>query len=490
MLYIDTLHSFFFFLGTSGGDLFKRVLEFPIFLIVTYMVFSEWLHTGKKEYKLLVFSFGLLSIQRFVTIMISAPQVFKVTPIEPSLIVSIFKGSTEIIALFFVAAAFAYPAIVQRSRYVIAFLKKKVFEIAFFCLLFSLMLMALHIYHEPYEPAEATDLLQVGSSATQICILLYFGWLLTFGSDKKIPYQYSVVSAFFVYAVSPALKLANIILYDGTNASIKVAAHPFPLLAVLLLTRVVYLKLVDKAFLKDKLKESHERYLREKEVSRLKDEFVSVVSHELRTPLTSMKLYISLLLNGKLGKIKPKQKNALKIINDENIRLNSLINNILDLSKLEAGKAELEKKPVNIHKIVSNELYLNMARDKGINVDINVPKNIIFEVDENKFTQVYVNLFNNAVKFTQRGGKITISAEDLQYSWKFEVADNGAGVPKEKIPHLFDKFYQADEFMTRKQGGTGLGLAIVKHIVNLHKGKITVDSEVGKGTKFTVDIPK
>ncbi|MBI5398727.1 HAMP domain-containing histidine kinase [Candidatus Woesearchaeota archaeon] len=487
MSYNDTLHSFFFFLGTPAGDLFKRAIELLVFVIIAYMVASEWRHTKKKEYKFLVFAFGLLALQRLIIILLSSPQVFGVAAGVPRLSVSLFKGSTEIVAVFFVAAAFATPAILQRSRHLMPFLKQRVLALGLVSLALSLTLF---FVRDAFKPADYTSILQTGSSVSQIVILSYFAYLIYFGVPKRIPYHANIMLAFVVFATTPFLKLLNILLYDGTNVSLQVASHPFPILAVLLFTRVVYLKLVDKAFLKEELLASQKRYLHEKEVGRLKDEFVSVVSHELRTPLTSMKLYTALLLQGKLGTLPPKQKKALSVVNTENERLNKLINNILDLSKLEAGKIEITRTAVNIYTLVTNPLYLSTAKDKGIFVKIDVPKDFVVLVDEEKFAQIFINLFNNSIKFTPPKGSISISAFKKGMLWKLIIADTGGGVTPDKIPFLFDKFYQADDFMTRKQGGTGLGLAIVKHLVTLHGGRITVDSEVGKGATFTIELPQ
>lgn len=486
MSYIDVIHGFFFFLGTPAGDVFKRSIELLVFFIITYMVASEWRHTKKKEYKFLVFAFSLLSLQRVITILIYAPRVFGVAVGIPRLGVSFFKGSTEIIAVFFLAAAFATPAILQRQRYVVPFLRQRVVGLSIASLVASLIVF---FVKDHFTLADSVDLLQIGSSMTQIIVLWYFAYFVYLGVEKKIPYRANSMLGLLVFSITPLFKLSNIVFYDGGNASLLVASHPFPILAVLLFTRVVYLKLVDKALLKHELRKSQKKYLHEKEVGRLKDEFVSVVSHELRTPLTSMKLYASLLLDGKIGILKPKQKQALTVINQENERLNKLINNILDLSKLEAGKIELTRTAVNIHKIVTNPLYLSIAKEKGILVKTDVPKDLIVLVDEEKCMQIFINLFHNAVKFTPPQGTISISASKEGQLWRFIMADTGSGVSADKMQHLFDKFYQADDFMTRAQGGTGLGLAIVKHLVHLHGGKISVQSEVGKGTMFVVEMP-
>ncbi|HII72154.1 TPA: HAMP domain-containing histidine kinase, partial [Candidatus Woesearchaeota archaeon] len=177
-------------------------------------------------------------------------------------------------------------------------------------------------------------------------------------------------------------------------------------------------------------------------------------------------------------------------VDQETNRLSKLISDILDLSRFEANKMKLELLTFDLHEIVANKLYLNMAKDKKIKVMVNVPRKFMVLADRDKIQQVFVNLFTNSLKFTPEGGTITVSAAMHVADWELSISDTGKGVHKDMIPKLFNKFYQADDIMTRGQGGMGLGLAIVKSIVELHKGKVTVESEEGKGTKMTIRLPR
>jgi len=235
--------------------------------------------------------------------------------------------------------------------------------------------------------------------------------------------------------------------------------------------------------------ETEEKYKIEKKLSDMKDEFVSVVSHELRTPLTSVKLYLSLLENGKFGELNEKQREALDIVESESDRLSRLIGDILSLSKLESGKEGLRLDVFDMNDL-KNPLYYAAAEEKDISVSFYMPSRFIVKADKAMITQVFVNLISNAIKFTDKGGSVTVSCEDLGREWSLSVADTGKGIAKKEIPKLFDKFYQVEEHMTRTKGGTGLGLSIVKKIVDMHNGRINVDSEIGKGSRFTVYIPK
>jgi signal transduction histidine kinase len=279
-------------------------------------------------------------------------------------------------------------------------------------------------------------------------------------------------------------------MYNNNNARLEVALQPFPFLSIMLFTQVVYLKLVDKATLKQQLAESEKKYLAEKEVSKLKDEFVSVVSHELRTPLTSMNLYTSLLLSGKFGKPNKGQKEALAVIKNETSHLSNLINDILTLSRFEAKHEKLNPTDYDLTELIKESSYYNLADEKYIKIVRKIPPVFLVRVDIDKFKQVFINLLSNAIKFTPAGGKITISLTELETKWSMSIADTGIGIRNEDIGKLFDKFYQGESYMTKTEKGTGLGLAIAKNIVELHHGEINVSSELGKGSVFSVIIPK
>ena len=228
-----------------------------------------------------------------------------------------------------------------------------------------------------------------------------------------------------------------------------------------------------------------------KEIENMKTEFVSIVSHELRTPLTSIRGYIELLEHGKLGQMDEQQQKAVGIISTETKRLTLLVNDILDLSKLEAGKIHLVLEAIHLEECIDHSPALHMIKDKEIEfkkiTPVEMPK---IYVDKNKMTQVLTNLLSNAAKFTPKGGKITVRIADRKDSFMVSVSDTGIGIAKKHIPHLFDKFYQVETHLRRQQGGTGLGLPIVKEIVSLHGGLLTVASKPKKGTTFSFTISK
>jgi PAS domain S-box-containing protein len=232
---------------------------------------------------------------------------------------------------------------------------------------------------------------------------------------------------------------------------------------------------------------------REKKIDKMKSDFVSNVSHELRTPLTSIKSAVDLVLSGAEGPLTEPEKGMLTIVKNNSARLIKLINELLDLSKLESGKMEMNLKATKIEQIIkaTMEETSPLMVNKHINMQMQAEMGLedVF-VDENKIKQVLVNLIGNALKFSTEGGRITIGAADKGNELHISVADTGIGISKENFDRVFEKFVQVDSSTTRAAGGTGLGLAIAKSIVEAHKGRIWLESAVGKGTTFFFSLPK
>ena len=278
----------------------------------------------------------------------------------------------------------------------------------------------------------------------------------------------------------------NFLAYGGYNAALNILAHPFPFIAVAQFTRVIFLRIADKANVMNKLNITEQKYMKAQEVCQLKDEFVSIVSHELKTPLTSINLYAAMLEKGTLGESTPKQKEAYATIKEECERLSGLIQDILDMSKLESKKAKLRREKVDLNALVEACLLRHLAEKKSITLSNLVLPGTIVNVDKDKIKQVLINLESNAIKYSDEGANVTISYTTVGSGWEMRVTDTAWGIPAAKIPKLLEKFYQVEDHLTRKAGGTGLGLAIVKQIVTMHGGKIKVESQVGKGSTFVI----
>jgi signal transduction histidine kinase len=231
-----------------------------------------------------------------------------------------------------------------------------------------------------------------------------------------------------------------------------------------------------------------------KDVDRLKSEFLTSMSHELRTPLNSIIGFADVLLQGIDGELNEMALNDIRLIYNSGQHLLALINDILDLSKIEAGKMELVRQPLNVADAIKEVLAASTAllKKKPVEVIVEVEESLPpIYADKLRFNQVLLNLVSNSAKFTDEGS-ITLEAEIYDRDpdkMLISVSDTGIGIPPDKIDAVFDRFRQADSSTTRQYGGTGLGLAICEQLVEMHGGKIWITSEAGVGSTFHFTIP-
>jgi len=231
---------------------------------------------------------------------------------------------------------------------------------------------------------------------------------------------------------------------------------------------------------------------KEKEIDRMKTELVSMVAHELRSPLTSIAGFSELLLDE--GVTPEQSREYAEIILKESNRLGDLINKFLDISRIESGKSQVHKTPVQMGHVIESILEMNMylAERKGMKVTLNIPDDLdTVWVDREMMGEVILNLFSNAVKYSPDGKTITIEVEDKDDEQLVRVRDQGYGIPEKSLNKIFDKFYRVtDNEKLQEIGGSGLGLSLVKEIIELHDGSIWVESKPGEGSTFTFSIPK
>ncbi len=234
-------------------------------------------------------------------------------------------------------------------------------------------------------------------------------------------------------------------------------------------------------------------YTREAELERLKSAFVSMASHELRTPLNAILGYSDMLQVGVYGEVNEKQRGIITRVAANGKRLLGLVNNLLDQAQIEAGKLSLHIAPFTLDSLVEDlkSVATVLAENKGLelrfDVDPTVPRELTS--DAQRLLQILLNLVGNAIKFTQQGSVgIRVYLPDRTH-WALEVADTGAGIPKEAQAYIFDAFRQVDDPITRENTGSGLGLSIVKQLANLLGGDVSVKSDIGKGSTFTVILP-
>ena len=265
---------------------------------------------------------------------------------------------------------------------------------------------------------------------------------------------------------------------------------------------------LESAILYEEIKEANERL---EKLERMKSEFISIVSHELKTPLTSINSSLDIILNGMTGDINETMQKFLNIAKSNVKRLSSIIYDLLDLSKIEAGKMEFRFAKTNINlpvELVKNTLE-SWAKEQNISINLNLDTSLdLVYVDTQRIEQVLTNLISNAIKFTKENGTIEvettrISAEDIRNNKFFttlpdkmskeyvqiSVKDNGIGIAPENWNKVFEQFKQIENSLSRKVGGSGLGLPIAKRMMDAHKGFIWLNSELNKGSTFYIAIP-
>jgi signal transduction histidine kinase len=278
-----------------------------------------------------------------------------------------------------------------------------------------------------------------------------------------------------------------------------------------LLTSQMHLASVTESYraLEEKTTKLQDAYDRLKELDRLKSNFLATVSHELRTPLTSIIGYSEMLAEGLAGELQGEQLEFVKTIHAKGEQLLQLIMGLLDLSKLESGTMSLRKKAMLIEPVLHDVLstLAPNARKKGVKLHIDVEPGLgELKGDPERLRQVFINLVDNALKFTPQGGSVTMRARmktddsggddagfallaPAQASIEVRVIDTGIGIPPRERQKVFDAFYQVDSSSTREYGGTGLGLSIVKRLVEAHGGTISIAENEPHGTQFIVSIP-
>jgi signal transduction histidine kinase len=229
------------------------------------------------------------------------------------------------------------------------------------------------------------------------------------------------------------------------------------------------------------------------QLDRLKAEFISVASHEIKTPLNVILGYLQLLDEGVYGPISGRQREIIKTLDTQTRSLARLVHQLLDVSRFEAGGGKIYPRPIELRRFLQDleGTFHVLSLQRGIHFDVERGDDLPAEVhwDPDRMNEVLGNLLSNAFKFTERDGRITLRVEALDDQVQLSVTDTGTGIPPSQLPHIFEKFFQADNQGPSSLGGTGLGLAIAKQIVVAHGGSIVADSTLAVGTTFTLTLP-
>jgi PAS domain S-box-containing protein len=231
---------------------------------------------------------------------------------------------------------------------------------------------------------------------------------------------------------------------------------------------------------------------REREVAQAKNEFVSVVAHELRTPMTSIKGYTDLILQGALGEVNNRQRHFLEIVKTNVDRLSELVGDLLDTARIDAGRVRLEIEPVQVASIVGEvcDSLAETIRERGLELTVEADPGIpTVQADRNRLIQILMNLLSNAYRYTPSGGSIAVSVRPTDDAVLVEVADTGIGIAPEDQEKIFERFYRVDHELVNRQAGTGLGLPIARSLVELHGGRLWLESELGAGSTFSFTLP-
>jgi signal transduction histidine kinase len=228
-----------------------------------------------------------------------------------------------------------------------------------------------------------------------------------------------------------------------------------------------------------------------KKISKRKSDFISSVSHEIRTPLTSIKGYAAILLASKLGALPEEIRSRLEKINRHSDELVHMVNDLLDISRIESGKVEIKKETLSLKAIADKiaDLFSEQFKTKNISFNSNIPDDCQeISADRGQIERVFINLVGNALKFTPQNGKIYINANRVNQTIQINVKDTGFGIPEDAQEAIFEEFYRVDNTINQEVKGTGLGLSLVKQIIQAHQGKIWVKSKVGEGSTFSFTL--
>ena len=230
---------------------------------------------------------------------------------------------------------------------------------------------------------------------------------------------------------------------------------------------------------------------KEKLIEKMKTEFVSVAAHQLRTPLSAIKWTIRMILDGDAGEINEEQRELLEQTYISNERMIRLINDLLDVSRIEEGRLLYDQKDARIEDVIDSviEASQEMLRNKNMVLEVNKKETPKVKIDKEKIGVVIQNLLENAIKYTEQGGKIKITLDNDEKNVIFKIEDSGVGIPKSQQDRIFTKFFRAENVTRMETNGTGLGLYTTKNIVQAHKGQIWFESEENKGTTFYFTIP-
>lgn len=354
------------------------------------------------------------------------------------------------------------------------------------------------LYGFAYSPFRTGDLMHgiLGGPSTQNIDFKIFagtepkGGILLYQSDEEMEQPTSAKARFTTTRKIDVAGFPWTIIYN-TRSEFDVASNQshviFTLLAGIFVSIVLFLLALSQA----KARRAAELLAKQvQETERLKSQFLANVSHELRTPLTLTLAPLESLLAGDYNAVPENQRGILQTIHNNAVRLLQMVTGLLDFSKLEAGKLEVKREPTPIAGLTRMILtdFGSLAKQRRLTFQEDLAAETIIDMDRYLYERILFNLVSNAIKFTPEGGKISVMLKWHAGRLQLAVADTGQGIPESELPYLFQRFRQVEGSSTRRFEGTGLGLALVKEFSNLLGGEVSVESSLGKGSRFTVDL--
>lgn len=317
---------------------------------------------------------------------------------------------------------------------------------------------------------------------------IIFSGITTYAILKHHLFDIKVLATEFFVGILGIILLAEVILSSSVLKIVSLSSFILFLLFGYFLIKSV----VNEVDYRKKLESAYEEL---KVLDHAKSEFVSIASHQLRTPLTAIKGYISMILEGSYGSLQEKTKESLTKVYQANERLIKLVNDLLDLSRLESGKIEIQKKKTSLDVMVTNvvEMLKIQAQNKNLYLKMKKPRELIpqLDIDEQKISQAVLNIIDNAIRYTENGGiVIEVSLEKEEKKIVIEIKDTGLGMDKKDIQDLFESFSRGKVATKHWTEGAGLGLYIAKKFVEMHNGKIWAESDgIDKGSSFFIELP-
>jgi len=461
-------------LNTASAELVYEFMQFLLALLLWALALREY-HRTREEYAYYFFlAFSIIIIKHlFPTIGFTLSNILGYPNLNYIYIPPI-EAAWENFSFSFLGGIILKKLIQEYERFYY-------FMVCYVCMVVVLALVGIVLRNE-----ERVSVFQQHwvFGAFEIFNIVILGAILIgcFIHKKEPISRFSLAFGFFL--TSHIMQLVNFSFFLSRSDVLRMTDKFLTLIAYLILLYAVYSKI---------MQEIENKTEKLKELDRLKSKFIAIVSHELKTPLSAMKISNELLFREDIGPLNPKQEKLLSLIKKNNERLIRMINELLDLSRIESGKFRLILKEIPLNSFVKrvfDDFKITIKEEGYVFKEIYHPEEITFVADEDKLSQVILNLLQNAYKYTKPGDTISIKTRVTPRLAVIEVFDTGKGLDSKEIDKVFESFYQIEERDIKEMGGLGLGLTISRYIINAHGGELEIAAKEGMGTRVICTLPR